>query len=340
MTEEQQRDLQKRQLVLEQFERDRDSFRQIREADWTRPDDEPVTEELLQILDEYPTRDLLTFDMTMAKKNICKFCELSGFEYARNHSNELIERSRPRRYNTVIIFEDIFFDLKILIQERNTKLRYASQDLDKVINKVARELFFYDELKQFEQPHVAYYRQDDDGRDLAKYSFERDNLTLDLDKKTSIMDRKYYRERAFRYRLSSYLYDHPQNSKERMPIYLYKESRRYFNELDEIMANRISSIKKELERLSRDNRHYLYICINEHLSLSMALLWVLQVTPIFPSNRIFSTTKYGLGWVLEQISSLQDDRETIVVGCSREVKKACSKVSLMLNSFIIIYSLF
>lgn len=116
----------------------------------------------------------------------------------------------------ILYLDEIIFPFGQLLHDRDTRIRNCTKELLSCIKEVARLAFFYNDLREFDQPHVQYYCDDDDGRRLNNYDFAHDNLALFVRGKlhqttttttTTITDSKFYQERAFRYRMSSLRYE-------------------------------------------------------------------------------------------------------------------------------------
>lgn len=106
----------------------------------------------------------------------------------------------------VIHLEEVFFDIRRYKSDRNSKVRFCAEDLYGCIKSIAKSCFFYSDLKYFDQPHVQYYNDDDDGKNLSDYDFNKDDLSRYSKGEINDPEPRFYKERAYRYRLSSFRY--------------------------------------------------------------------------------------------------------------------------------------
>ena len=156
---------------------------------------------------------------------------------------------------------------------------------------------FYNDLKEFDQPFFLYYNQDDDLSSLKSYNFEEDDLGRYVRNKSfKDRSRKFYRERAFRYR---YISKKPYNL--------------FFND------HTLRKLREEVENLDKNceefhfwmtraisKRGSIFISKNPLLK-SFALLLLLsrtvEMSTIEISYSIWSYAKNGPAWTLKEISS-------------------------------------
>lgn len=78
--------------------------------------------------------------------------------------------TRPTRGKQVFVFdiEDSFVYLDCFLDKNKapTNIYRIAKELDDIIIEIACDLFFYRDLKNFDQPHIEYYKAFDDGIDL------------------------------------------------------------------------------------------------------------------------------------------------------------------------------
>lgn len=139
--------------------------------------------------------------------------------------------------------------------------------MDAIVEKVARRAFFYDDCASFEQPHVRYYCEDDDGRDLGGYVFEADALgAFARDQRLPAQEggeaggrrrppQKFYSERSFRYRVAGERYD-ARGAKSLLrgnviSVALREDFDEIYSDLDRQSSRKLSRRIADLERLVR-----------------------------------------------------------------------------------------
>lgn len=210
--------LQRRQGILEQIEKDRESHKQLREACWSRPEGERDEEEFVAFLRGRSTSNFAAVERTVVERNISRFYEINGLERPTAETIRQLRQTSGGPESVVsavrvviIHLDEVVFNLSSLLNERDSKARHCIEDIEDAVKEVARRCFFYGDLRDYAQPHVKYYCDDDDGRSLDDYDFEQDDLAASLQSRSSSRtgERKLYRERAYRHRVAAQRYCNP-----------------------------------------------------------------------------------------------------------------------------------
>lgn len=325
LSETDQRTLQKRQLVLEQIEQDREGHKILREECWRRRRGETIDEEFVSLM--HQVDDFSPEKIKLAKCNAVIFMEVNGIKEKKTKA-------------LIIHIDQAIYDHERWCSSRDAKTRHAAQDLEACIRRIAKTCFFYRDLRDFQQPHARYYRADDDGRKLRDYDFEADELARHVrGNKKALGDGKFYRERAYRYRVALERYERidrlnsmssefpdPQSCVDLIDKDLNRECRRILRELEE--QRELAEYLWYLRRIVKDFPSVggLYFVSGEHLSIALARLFVLQVNHLIPCRNIYSTTKFDIDWVLGDIASNNPNMDFTVVARSTLILEAAIKV--------------
>lgn len=201
----------------------------LREASWCRAEEESEMHEFLSLLRQRSA--LEAEQVALADCNSKKFCEINGLPPPKKYASRTGESAQPAIKKTkrpadaqaavsgtaidhvlVLHLEEAIFKLGWLLNDRDVKIRSAAAELESSVRELAKKQFFLSDLKNFEQPHVQYYCDDDDGRSLVEYDFNRDELA-ECVHAGRFGQQKFYRERSFRYRVASYRHDNPRSPK-------------------------------------------------------------------------------------------------------------------------------
>lgn len=191
----------KRQTILDKVEAARVEHKAQREACWRRPEGETEESEFLAAYSH--ARPLDETHVSIARMNAAKFAEINGIVPA------IAKTSRP--IVLIINLTEAVFDMHL--DERNPKVRQCFGEVENCVKDIARSCFFYSDLRPFEQPHVLYYRDDDDGDRLEGYNFRDDDLAAFARGRPRSDQVKFYRERSYRYRESALRYENFQTVK-------------------------------------------------------------------------------------------------------------------------------
>lgn len=243
MTEAEQLFLRKRAVVQEQIEKDREGHRSLRESCWSRSENETLEHEFLTLFHQSEVLTSLDYD---AMKHNCKnFDNLNGLARAAGSKDTECSSSKTL---LVIHVDECLFRLQLLAEKRDTKIRHCATDLQGFIKEVARRVCFYNDLRSFDQPHVRYYEDDDDGRSLEDYNFDRDSLAKYIDSGKE-SDERFYRERALRYRRAAARCKDVQALSKLIPLDLEKRFMRTVDDLDRLVERQNSHSIEALKHL-------------------------------------------------------------------------------------------
>lgn len=204
LTETEQRFQREKQRILEQIEKDREVHKLLREKSWARPPQESFQEEFRKLLGHSSTQRFGEAAIHIAARNQERFCKLNGIEMLKP---SLKPKPKPTMKATVVKDSVVIIHLNEVLNaprldERVPEIRQMLTEVLQCIKDVARSCFFFSELRNYEQPHVSYYSDDDDGLNLDGYDFGKDPLARLVRGEGSLAsgDSKFYRERAYRYR--------------------------------------------------------------------------------------------------------------------------------------------
>lgn len=179
----------------------------LREECWSRPEEEDLDQEFLALFDS--SGELRLEDYKVAKDNLEIFCRLNDLNFT--SSTDSVPIDKTLKPIVVLNLDEALFSLPDLRDSRDSKVRHAAQDLYECVKDVAKCCFFFNDVRDFDQPHCLYYRDEDDGRSLEGYDFKADELVEYLQGRSTEKEKKFYRERAFRYRMASIRYESNQN---------------------------------------------------------------------------------------------------------------------------------
>lgn len=324
LTENEQRFQSEKQRILDQVERDREGHKALRERCWARPPNESFKEEFLSLLGEASLRGFGTASQRIARQNQGRFCELNDITMA---AKTRPSPERPPARVVIIHLNEVLNTPRL--DERDPKIRQVLTDVLQCIKDIARSCFFFSDLRNYEQPHVNYYGDDDDGRSLEDYDFGGDALSRFVKGEgSSSGDSKFYRERAYRYRESAFRYQTDRilfqgmSSGPQSPLHavlvellskdLIRDMRRRLSDLDHLTKgslHRNIKLIRELAKYHRPEDHCmcrdeaLELCFlsNDHLSLALARLVYLGINDVVRAKSLYSTTKYDSHWVMSEI---------------------------------------
>jgi len=234
-------------------------------------------------------------------------------------------------HRRIIIFEieDAFIKAKDFLEAGNRRTRELVEMLHAGIKDIAKELFFYKDLQVYQQPHVDYYRDEDDGRPLSAAEMRFDALARS---RGQDIEGQFYRERAFRHRLAAQRHDsfHSKTSMVKGMERILEECTSCYHELDKKSHGILSSGRSAIKALVREEPDIeLVSLVHGHLSLALAANLVYGYGSLFGAHKIYSSAKYGIGWVFDQLNRKYNDNdrvEFVVVGLTRDCKEACRKV--------------
>ena len=210
----------------------------------------------------------------------------------------------PKTLQNVSNYEIVDFDCIENVLISLTLSRTASSSISNAAKFILNaagdiyksDLMFYYDLKEFDQPNFLYYKQEDDYSALKYYKFGEDDLgNYSRNRTFQDRSRKFYKERAFRFR---YISRKPYNlffsndallSRLRAEIEYVKVNCDEFNYL----------ISRSLSKMGT-----IFVTGNVLLK-SFALLLVLSRTVEMStyeiSTSIWSHSKYGTAWTLMEI---------------------------------------
>lgn len=317
MSEAEQRAQQQRQRVMEEIERDREGHRPLREASWSRPEGEAAEDEFRCTLKGFYA--LSSLDVQTSKHNSHAFCTINGIP---------LDSRTPADGNVLIVhLDETVLDHRWLCHSKDSSVRHAAEAFESLVRRLAKECFFYTDLREYDQPHVLYYEKDDDRRSLADHSFDRDPLAESQRRPAGNRDgvgsrRKFYQERAFRFRVASERYQGIAKGGPHLDRKQTRECQRLCQELDRALHGDLSDSLRALERLCRDAAA-IFIVSDDHLSIVLARVVALDLASRIPPSNIYSTAKFDAEWTMREIRARTKDRPAYrVLGRSSHLEKA------------------
>lgn len=320
MSEVEQRAHQRRQQVMEEIERDRESHRAAREASWSRPEGETAEDEFQILLKGL--RSLSSRDFNICKENSETFCSVNGVPIQAHNDDE----------GSILIvhLEEAIFDHRHLHDSQESGIRRAVDDFEYFVKRLAKNHFFYSDLREYNQPHILYYQGDDDARSLKNYNFDRDSLAESQGKRASSERRdgsrhKFYRERAFRHRVALERYQALARGDMSLDQRQAKECQRLRHELDRALGRDLSSSLKALSRLCQE-ASAIFLLSDDHLSIALARVVALELAETIPPHNIYSTTKFDARWVIGDIKArMGEDYSYYVFGRAGRLERAAER---------------
>lgn len=319
MSEAEQRVQQQRQRAMEEVERDREGHRAAREASWSRPEGETTEEEFRCLLKGLYV--LSPLDLAVSRHNAHTFCSLNGVP-----SDALGDGGSV----LIVHLDEAILDHRRLQNSKESSVRHVADDFEHVVRRLAKEYFFYSDLCEHDQPHVLYYREDDDGRSLTDYNFGKDALAESSRKRASDKERdgsrrKFYRERTLRYRVASERYQALAKGEMTLDWKLAKEHQRLRHELDRTASVDLSASLKALRRACKDS-DAVFVISDDHLSIALARMVVLDLAGQIPSHHVYSTTKFDAEWIIKEIRACTKSKHSYrVLGQSSRLERAAER---------------
>lgn len=302
----------RRQGIIELMEKDRAAHKVKRDELWSRPKGESREDEFIGYFKK--AKRLSEKDEVLLVRNQASFLSLNdrqipvlkraedGLSTAglkRSRSGLSIEKKREQ---LVVVFdiEDSFVYLDCFLTPKAPEnIRAIAKKLDDYIIDIAVALFFYGDLKKFEQPSIDFLTAFDDRRSLHGFDFGHDRLAM---KDPHPDDPQFQLERAYRSRMMRERFNDPNHLKVMGPDFLRRLDT-YYQDLD-AMCNQMNSLAQTfLTLLSGKPDTKLYIVAPRSLPRLFALLSAFRLDPFIPPEHIYSSLPFERHWCLADVKA-------------------------------------